>query len=251
MAKKINSNFWQKKSSDKFFDVQCELRTTVAHPYILNKIKSRFDLKVLDYGCGEGDLSIKLADSGNDIIAVDISEKSIKEAKKRYIGKKNLNFLLLEEMDPHIQYDVIILSFVLVTVKTQQLALKLLKNISHLLKSNGEVYFIDTHPCFRDKIFSTARTKFNYVEYSKNYIPFRVELSDCNDETKYVVFEDYHKSLSEIFSIFLKNNFLIKNLDEIYDKINDNMIDSVKFKYNSDIPIYLYLELTLLENNKV
>lgn len=244
MAKKINNDFWHTMSA-KFFKVHCELRTTVAHPYILEKIMKKSNLEILDYGCGEGDLSIELANSANRISAIDISELSIRESKQSYGDKSNLKFSLLKDLDFDIKYDVIILSFVLVTIKSKIKSLELMDTVKKLLKKDGKIYFIDTHPCFRDKLFSTSRTKFNYLNYNKNYIPFQVELSDCMNAAKHVVFEDYHKSLAEIFSLFTKNNFFIKELDELYDEINDNMANSIKFKYNPNVPIYLYMEAVM------
>jgi cyclopropane fatty-acyl-phospholipid synthase-like methyltransferase len=242
MAKEINNNFWQKKESSKFFDIDGELRTTVAHPYLEKKISKKSNLEILDYGCGEGDLSIQLAKHGNNITATDISFKSIKEARKKYNKVENLKFVTVEDLDSEKKFDIVILSFVLVTIKTQEKAKELFIKLKNHLKNDGELYFMDTHPCFRDKVFSTARTKFNYVNYSKNYTSFSVELKDCNDENKCIVFDDYHKSLSEIFFIFNKTHFQIKMLDELYDKVEDEMTDTAKFKYNTEVPIYIFIE---------
>jgi ubiquinone/menaquinone biosynthesis C-methylase UbiE len=250
MAKEINNNFWQKKDSNKFFDIDGELRTTVAHPYIENKIPKKKNLVILDYGCGEGDLAIKLAKAGNNVTAIDISSKSINEANKKYNNVDNLKFITVEDMDSDKKFDIVMLSFVLVTIRTQKKAKELFSQLKNHLKSNGKLYFIDTHPCFRDKVFSTARTKFNYVDYSKNYTAFSVELKDCNDENKCIVFDDYHKSLTEVFFIFKETHFLIKTLDEIYDKVEDKMTDTAKFKYNTDVPIYIFIEAVLSQLNE-
>ena len=61
-------------------------------------IKSKIDLhdkSILEFGCGNGDLSINLLKSGARLVkGIDISEPSIREAQKKAENIENINFYL-------------------------------------------------------------------------------------------------------------------------------------------------------------
>ena len=52
--------------------------------------------RILDYGCGTGDKSIKILEEGWEINGIDISEKSIAVANKKYSRKSNISFDVMD-----------------------------------------------------------------------------------------------------------------------------------------------------------
>lgn len=69
---------------------------------ILSYFKGDKKLRIFDVGCGLGDIALKLADCGHDVVGVDIDPKAIEIAK---IGKQELG---CENVAFHSTYDTIL-----------------------------------------------------------------------------------------------------------------------------------------------
>ena len=72
--------------------------TNLSHAYIDTIIKNWKGKKVLDYCCGAGGTSVKLAQFGCDVTGIDISDEEINVARAAAIrgGYQNIANLLLE-----------------------------------------------------------------------------------------------------------------------------------------------------------
>jgi ubiquinone/menaquinone biosynthesis C-methylase UbiE len=246
MVKKVNHNFWESRGIKQYFNIYNELRTSVAHPFILENINKSKKIDILDYGCGEGDLSIQISQFPNtNVLGLDISKPVIHTASNKYKEVGNLKFQTVEDFETTKQkkFNLIILSLVLVTIKEKSEAIKILKYLKKLLKPNGILYLVDTHPCFRNETFTSSETTFNQQLYKNNYQSFLVTLNDFYNSKNSVTFEDCHKTLEEICSILFEGGFLISKIKELYDKVNKNTMDEFSIKnFNEDVPIFLYIE---------
>lgn len=60
--------------------------TNLSHDYIDSITRNWKGKKVLDYCCGEGGTSVKLAQLGCDVTGIDISDEEIKIARQRAYG---------------------------------------------------------------------------------------------------------------------------------------------------------------------
>ena len=104
----------------------------------INKFKiktKKGSIKILDVGCGEGDISFHLARLNYRIVATDSDKDAIKYCKN--ISKfKNLKFVLsdAENMSSKEKFDVIICSEVLEHVNNPE---KLVYKLSRILNQNG------------------------------------------------------------------------------------------------------------------
>lgn len=105
---------------------------------------------VLDIGCGDGRLAIKLAKRGQQVVAIDFSAETIAMASKQSTHIRNITFLhqsieQLMDMDSDRCYDAV------VAVRTlHHLTLKELKSFvrharTHLLADNGILFVIDIY----------------------------------------------------------------------------------------------------------
>lgn len=92
--------------------------------------------KILDIGCGTGELTNQIAELGHEVTGVDQSVNMINQAKKSY---PKINFLqadILNLMDQSARYDVAFSNAVFHWIPDQDL---LLKNINDQLATNGQL----------------------------------------------------------------------------------------------------------------
>lgn len=87
-------------------------RLTKYHQFFVDRIEP--GMKAIDIGCGIGAVAYSLANAGVEVTAVDIDEKLIKKAQKRY-QHDNLNFLCNDVVEniPENQFNAVVLSNVL------------------------------------------------------------------------------------------------------------------------------------------
>nr|VFJ58371.1 MAG: Methyltransferase domain-containing protein [Candidatus Kentron sp. DK] len=236
-------NFW-KGDFIGFFDVEDELRTTVVHPYISDELEKLKCGKILDYGCGRGDLLRSLELSGSmKYTGYDPSMKCINAARSIHRKIPNVSFTdSLEELSDS-SFDVVILSFVLITIDNQYEARDAITNSIRLLMPNGRIIFCETHPCFRDHIFTTLETDMDMTNYNKPFHPINVRLCSRGHSSNDVSFVDYHNSLSDIFELFISGGICISKITEIYDNLGKGKADAtIVERYKGSPPAFLYLE---------
>tara|TARA_R100001377_G_C3194035_1_gene111782 strand:- start:1864 stop:2625 length:762 start_codon:yes stop_codon:yes gene_type:complete len=94
--------------------------------------------KVLDVGCGSGDVAIGMSDLGaKSVLGIDYSDEAIKLAKEKN-KKNNVNFEVVSYTDINEKYDVITLVGVLEHIENPSDAVNKLYS---LLNENGKLVF--------------------------------------------------------------------------------------------------------------
>ena len=87
---------------DKFYDDYDDWYTTKIGKFVddletevlFKLLKPKMGMKILDLGCGTGNISFKLANLGCDVIGIDISEKMLAQAKSKTVkGSGSVKFL--------------------------------------------------------------------------------------------------------------------------------------------------------------
>lgn len=194
-----------------------ESRKTILHPKLAELVSDVENSRILEYGCGDGNL-IKLLNTNNEISIYDISEKAVSIAEMRL---KDLNLKVYrKKSDIPIKYfDIVFFSLVLMTIGSEEVIEKTFNHIGEILKKCGTCIVAITHPCFRQYKFSTFHTsyldkkKFNYLKEGDK---FGVILKDL-DTKKVVSFFDYHWSLSFTINNIVEANLNIKRMIELPD----------------------------------
>lgn len=77
---------------------------------MLEKLPKKKGLKVVDYGCGTGRVSLILLSKGINVVAVDVSQESLKKLEKlnkQYKSKKWGKLTTFTEI-PDEKYDIIV-----------------------------------------------------------------------------------------------------------------------------------------------
>ena len=115
-----------------------------AERLIMDAIPNWTGLKVLDIGCGEGNLVAMMSFAGaNSVDGVDYSVEAINLAKSR-IRINNVNFVCADYKDMNEKYDVVVMNGVLEHFDDPWIELDYIR--SNLLSENG--YVVTTSPSF-------------------------------------------------------------------------------------------------------
>ncbi len=126
--------------------------------------------KVLEIGCGEGDLASIIAFHGGKVTAIDYSEEAIKIANKKY-NLDNCRFICCDYQDMSEKYDIVVLNGVLEHTEDPLDTLFFIKN---KLLQNKHSKIITSSPSFlnvRGYIWMTLQLLFD-VPMSKSDVHF-------------------------------------------------------------------------------
>lgn len=131
-------------------------------------------MKVLDIGCSVGTISLYVANKGNEILGIDISENAINIAQNsaELLGIKNASFKAINFLDTDLQekFDFIICSEILEHLPEDKLAL----NKIHKLLTRGGILCIDvpteSAPLHRLRMYLFKKDAFDVsLEHLRRY----------------------------------------------------------------------------------
>ena len=114
---------------------------------VLQKAEITSGMRVLDIGCGAGDLSFlaaNLVGSSGSVLGIDRSHQAVKRASNRAkeLKIKNIDFLVsdIEKIDPSLKFDAVIGRFVLMF---QADPTTILRSLVKRIESGGVLAFIE------------------------------------------------------------------------------------------------------------
>ncbi len=218
-----------------YAQIEDESRKRSLYPELLNLVQEFSPRTIIDYGCGDGSF-LKLLDERKTISAYDSNSSARALARKNLKGKQ-VRIYNHKNRIPSQRYDCVVLSLVLMTIRTRATIRELLKNIKRIKRTKGKALIAITHPCFRECFFSTF-----YSEYAKskkfNYFadgtPFRVRLMDRVNR-KEISFHDYHWSLSTTLNLITESGLKVFRTVEVRDTAPSSLT------YNKNYPPYLII----------
>lgn len=172
MQKKMKkgSEFWNKRS--KVFDKQVLSVYENAYRKTVKRSLPFLDRenKVLEIGCGTGNVTLPMADYVKEITAIDISEDMMAQAKEKAEkqGKENIRFIhknLMELKAEPCSYDVVTAYNVLLYMDNKE---EILDEIYRILKPGG--IFISATDCLgrnlsKDSVMKFWKSKLHLMPY--------------------------------------------------------------------------------------
>ncbi len=179
-------------------------RTPILHPYvvfpaILRLLGDIEGKRVLDLGCGSGDLSVLMAERGASVTGVDISDERIKICGERYGDIENPEFHTadgsdLRDMEDR-SFDRVVMNMVLLNVPMDEKVRRIFREVSRVLADDGYLIFTDLNPICLMIPETSAETQsyppdFSYFKDGSKY-GSRVLLTDGSS----IEFTDIHWTL--------------------------------------------------------
>lgn len=116
-------------------DVEYSSYLAIVSSYLRNK-----DVRVLDFGCGDGRLGYELRNSKCSVIGIDFSEKAIAFAKAFSHGVKNVSFDVQDILtyNPKKRFDVIVAMEVMEHIPKEECD-KIVSSFARLLSRGGKL----------------------------------------------------------------------------------------------------------------
>lgn len=163
------------------------------HKFFLNKIEK--NSKILDIGCGMGEVAFDISKKAQKVVAIDINKKKIESAKRRF-SRDNLTFIVGDATDYNFneRFDYIILSNVLEHIKDRQAFLKKVKNFGLFFLIRVPMINRSWLTIYKKELgFEYRLDKTHYIEYTLD--TFKNELNNASLEII-----DYQIQFGEIWA---------------------------------------------------
>ena len=193
------------------------------HNLILKSVRNKGKARILDYGCGQGFLSLKLTKKGFNVIGIDLSAECIKTCKKNTKENKvkNAKFYVMDCEKTKFQkdyFDMILCHSILHHLNIE----KAFQELRRILKPSGKIVCLEplAHNQFIQlyrKLTPNLRTK-----WEKAHI---LTLKNINTAKKYFdIKEMKYFHLFSILAIPLANTKIFKPLLAFFNRLDRKML---------------------------
>lgn len=182
----------------------------VCYQFVLSELAGAGRKKICDLGCGQGELSRRLAEAGGVVTGIDFSQKLL-DIAQNYPSSVSIDWIHDDAQElkkvPSEQFDIVVSNLVLMDVPDFQ---KVFQSSYRILKHDGIMIWIIMHPCFQSPHSETledgARRITNYSEqwWKSNGIgTIRGTLGA------------YHRPLENYINSFMAAGFRLKLIREL------------------------------------
>lgn len=233
---KKNADFWTKIIREKLDPY----RLKITNKAILESLKDKRNLKILDAGCGEGYLCRTLAKQGHQVFGIDFCPKLIEAAKdlenKNSLGIKYSIGDFRKTNFSSSFFDVILSNQTIHEIENPE---KAFKEFSRILKRERRLILLFLHPCFeinpqKLKNMSLAMTYFQKNKIKKGrYLVGKIKSPSP--------FFYLHLPLSKWIEIITKSGFLIRKIEEPHPSLRILKKDKW-WRKNFERPLFILIE---------
>jgi len=221
------------------YEERAKIHRLVPFQKIVDLLGNIKDKKILDLGCGTGDLSEILLKKNARVIGLDVSQKWIDLCKNRYKEKISDRFSFQLGTGTNLSFsenyfDGIAMNMVLLNVDTIEEVEDFFKNISRVLKKDGTLVFSDLHPIalMTPKVRNRSIKYIHDFSYFRNGDQFTAGIKE--PDGKVIEFVDRHWTLETYSRLLEKYGLYITTIAEpTYDS------DAPDYLQNYPIPEYI------------
>ncbi len=216
-------------------------------PNLLRVLGLKPGMKLIDIACGQGFFSREFAAAGADVIASDIAQSLITEAKK--LSSKTIRYYVAPADNLNFTKDG------LFDAATIVLAIQNIKNIDgafkeakRVLKPGGKLAMVLMHPAFRVPQNSSwgfdEETKQQYRRVDAYLSAQKVELLVHPGRKGSATTISYHRSLQDFSKALFKAGFSITRLEEwiSHKQSQKGPRQEAEDTARKEIPMFLMLE---------
>lgn len=207
-------NFWI-ENADIYSKQGFEINELGTHPHLINFFNRYCSNanKILDYGCGDGSLIMKL-EKKVEVSLFDVSKAMLAIAETKLKSYAPIIFKDALKI-PKNYFDCIFVSMVFICVDSEKEIEFIVERIIEAKKKEGIVLIANPHPCFRDKPFSSYYTEYTIgrpFNYFNNGAKHEIYLRN-----KSISFFDYNWSISFLLNILIKKGLNLIEMSEVED----------------------------------
>ena len=163
------------------------------HQFFLDNIKTGD--RVLDIGCGSGELSFDLAKKASKVVGIDLNEKYLKKAKEKNKAE-NIEYISGDAVDYNFneRFDIVVLSNVLEHIENRKEFLLKIKGLALKILIRVPLLTRDWLPVYKKEIGVEHRLdKTHFIEYTKEI--FAEEMKEVG-----LIIEEFSINFGEIYA---------------------------------------------------
>lgn len=209
--------------AEQYNDMVVSGRSESSYRYILEQVRNftseqGYIVKICDVGCGQGELSSRLASLGAEVTGVDLSRNLLDMASKRTDNVKwILDDAAVLSKIPDSEYDFVISSVMLVDVPSHE---EVFKASCRILKPGGIMIWVITHPCFQSPYsYPLGDGSRRISDYARQFWK-----SDGQGTIRSTL-GAYHRPLADYLNDFIAAGFTPLRVDEL--ERSDTSVDSL------------------------
>lgn len=191
-------------------------RDQVVFPWIRDQVLQKNPGTILDFGCGDARFACDLARACSAEVHAYDRDSAMRQLARKRIDTAPDPVRLWDAPAPEWQgyFEAIFLQGVWMCWSTREECLQSLSLLHDSLHPKGILIASITHPCFRDREFSTYRTDFSMEHYLKNGAPFHVHVGKPGAE---ILLSDTHWNLEDTISQALESGLSLRGIKEHAD----------------------------------
>lgn len=201
--------------AERYLAVDPESRFETVYPFLLDRLAQLNPRNVLDVGCGDGRLAEAIRRSLPSVLvdAYDKSERmrSLAASRATAAGVR----VLASDQTPSLgAYDTAVLVGVWMNWADDAECVRMLKEVRTYITALGSLLAAVTHPCFRERHFSTFRTDFPIDRYFENGTLFNAHIGRPGNSVELV---NTHWNLAAMSSQLRRAGFAVRQIFEMPD----------------------------------
>ncbi len=187
-------------------------------PGTLRLLEPKAGEKILDLGCGQGELCRELAEKGAQVVGIDSSKKLIDIAKKRS-ARFNIHYLVSDagKMEG-IQDDTFDAACSVLAIQNMENLEAVAKETARVVKRGGRLVWILNHPCFRIPRQSgwgfDEKRKLQYRRIDRYMTELKIPIQMHPGTAPNVHTWTFHRPLSVYFDKLNSHGFNVTKLEE-------------------------------------